>query len=295
MKWRRKQSSPNVQDRRGGGGGGGLGGLPMPMRAGAVSLPVLLLTVAVIVGLQLCGGGGFSVPGLDRLPQAPVSEGEPIPPGADPDANLVDFMEFVVDDVQAVWDQEFRQAGEQYEFADLVLFEEGVDTGCGQASSEVGPFYCPADRQVYIDLDFFRELNRRFGAPGDFAQAYVIAHEYGHHVQNLLGISGEVQRQQQANPDQANELSIRIELQADCLAGVWGYTTQERGILERGDLQEGLTAAAAVGDDRIQKQATGTTNPETWTHGSSEQRQEWFSKGFETGDPDACDTFSGDI
>jgi predicted metalloprotease len=293
MRWRRKQQSPNVIDRRGGGGLGGLSGLPI--RAGAMSLPVLVLVLAVVFGLQLCGGSGFSIPGLDQLPQAPLSEGEPIPPEADPDASLVDFMEFVVDDVQAVWDRQFRQAGEQYEFANLILFEQGVQTGCGGASSDVGPFYCPADRQVYIDLDFFRELSRRFGAPGDFAQAYVIAHEYGHHVQNLLGISDEVRRQQQANPDQANELSIRIELQADCLAGVWGYTTQQRRILERGDLQEGLRAAAAVGDDRIQKQATGTTNPETWTHGSSEQRQEWFLKGFETGDPDACDTFSGGI
>jgi uncharacterized protein len=294
MKWRRKQRSPNVIDRRGAGGPGGVGGFPIPIRAGAISLPVLILIIAVIFGLQLCGGGGFSVPGLD-LPQAPLSEGEPIPPEADPDANLVDFVEFVVDDVQAVWDRQFRQAQEEYVFADLILFEQGVETQCGVASSEVGPFYCPADQRVYIDLDFFRELNRRFGAPGDFAQAYVIAHEYGHHVQNLLGISDEVTRLQQANPDQANELSIRIELQADCLAGVWGYTTQERGILSPGDLQEGLTAAAAVGDDRIQKQASGTTNPETWTHGSSEQRQEWFSKGFETGDPDACDTFNADI
>jgi predicted metalloprotease len=289
MRWRKKQSSPNVIDRR--GASGGIGGLPI--RAGAVGLPALLLIVAVVVGLQLCGGAGFDIPGLD-LPQAPV-QGESIPPEADPDANLVNFVEFVVDDVQAVWDSQFRRAGDQYEFANLVLFEQGVDTGCGPAGSDVGPFYCPADSQVYIDLDFFRELSRRFGAPGDFAQAYVIAHEYGHHVQNLLGISDEVGRQQQANPDQANDLSVRLELQADCLAGVWGYTTQERGILHPGDLQEGLDAAAAVGDDRIQKQATGTTNPETWTHGSSEQRQEWFSKGFETGDPDACNTFSGDL
>jgi predicted metalloprotease len=283
-----------VIDRRGGGGLGGRSGFPVPIRAGAVSLPVLILVFAVIFGLQLCGGGGFSIPGVD-LPQAPLSEGEPIPREADPDAGLVDFVEFVVDDVQTVWDRQFRQVGEQYEFANLILFEEATQTGCGAAGSDVGPFYCPADRQVYIDLDFFRELSRRFGAPGDFAQAYVIAHEYGHHVQNLLGISGEVRRQQQADPDQANELSIRIELQADCLAGVWGYTTQRRGILDPGDLQEGLRAAAAIGDDRIQKQATGTTNPETWTHGSSEQRQEWFLKGFETGDPDACDTFSGGI
>jgi predicted metalloprotease len=293
MRWRKKQSSPNVIDRRGSPGAGGIGGLPIPMRAGAVSLPVLILIVAVVIGLQMCGGAAFDIPGLD-LPQAPV-QGESIPPEADPDADLVNFVEFVVDDVQTVWDSQFRRAGDQYEFADLILFEQGVDTGCGPASSDVGPFYCPADSQVYIDLDFFRELRRRFGAPGDFAQAYVIAHEYGHHVQNLLGISDEVNRLQQADPDQANELSIRMELQADCLAGVWGYTTQERGILEPGDLQEGLGAAAAVGDDRIQGQATGTTNPETWTHGSSEQRQEWFSKGFETGDPDSCNTFSGDV
>jgi predicted metalloprotease len=276
-------------------GAGGFGRLGFPAGLGKAGLPVILVgLVAYLLVTFLGGGGGFDVPGLDALPRAPV-RGEGTPAGVDPDAELVDFVSFVLDDVQATWQAEFRRAGETYRPAQLVLFEQSTQTGCGFATSEVGPFYCPASATVYVDLDFFRELRRRFGAPGDFAQAYVIAHELGHHVQNLLGINDEVRRLQQQDPDQANELSIRLELQADCLAGVWGYTTGQRGLLEPGDLQEGLGAAAAVGDDRIQKQATGTTNPETWTHGSSEQRTTWFSEGFETGDPDRCDTFSADL
>nr|MBA3244675.1 neutral zinc metallopeptidase [Actinomycetota bacterium] len=157
------------------------------------------------------------------------------------------------------------------------------------------PFYCPADKHVYIDLGFFRELQSRFGARGDFAQAYVIAHEFGHHVQNVLGVSADVRQQQQEDPDGANELSIKLELQADCLAGVWGHSAQQEGLLQPGDVEEGLNAAAAVGDDRIQQKSGRGVNPESWTHGSSEQRMAWFQKGFEKGDPSACDTFKGDI
>jgi hypothetical protein len=174
----------------------------------------------------------------------------------------------------------------------MVLFREAVRSACGIAGSATGPFYCPGDAKVYLDLSFFDELRRRFGAPGDFAQAYVIAHEVGHHVQNLLGIEREVRRLQADRPDAANDLSVRMELQADCLAGVWGHSTAQRGILEEGDVEEGLNAAAAIGDDRIQRQMQGYVQPESFTHGSSQQRVEWFRKGLSTGDPDACDTFS---
>ncbi|MGH9185645.1 MAG: KPN_02809 family neutral zinc metallopeptidase, partial [Acidimicrobiales bacterium] len=186
----------------------------------------------------------------------------------------------------------------QYDVTQLTLFEGSTVTDCGPASSSVGPFYCPADAHVFIDLGFFRELATRFEAPGDFAQAYVIAHEFGHHVQNLLGTSGQVHDAQQANAENANELSIRLELQADCYAGAWGNSVKTGDVdagdvvLEEGDVGEGIAAATAVGDDRLQREATGRINQETWTHGSSEQRVHWFNVGFESGDPDDCDTFS---
>jgi predicted metalloprotease len=174
----------------------------------------------------------------------------------------------------------------------VVVFRGVLPSRCGPASPETGPFYCTLDRRVYLELGFFRQLARRFNAPGDFAQAYVIAHELGHHVQNLMGVTAQVNAAMQEGLEPPNVLSIRMELQADCLAGVWGHSTYERGMLERGDLQEGLRAAAAVGDDRIQKSTTGRIDPETWTHGSSEQRLSWFLRGFESGTPEACDTFS---
>ena len=171
----------------------------------------------------------------------------------------------------------------------------GVDTGCGTGSAATGPFYCPADQKIYLDLGFFRQLAQRFRAPGDFAQAYVVAHEYGHHIQTITGISGQVEQASQENPEQRNALSVRVELQADCLAGVWAHSTFERGLLEQGDLEEGLTAAASVGDDRIQAETTGRISPETFTHGTAEQRAGWFKRGFDQGDASACDTFSNDI
>jgi predicted metalloprotease len=315
MKWRRGGRSGNVI--RGGGGGGfgrgglgggggfgrgggfGGGGFPIPMGrrggcGGGLGILVILVIFLFQSGILGGGGGGFSGPGIDPFPQ--VAGG----PGADPlpaaeEQELTDFVEFVVDDVQDSWARNFAEADLQYEPTQLVLFRGQVQSGCGGATSETGPFYCPADRRVYLDLTFFRELQQRFGAPGDFAQAYVIAHEFGHHVQNILGISDDVRRGQQENPDEANELSVRLELQADCFAGVWGYTTYERRILETGDLEEGLAAAAAIGDDRLQREATGTVSPDTWTHGSSEQRVAWFRRGFESGDPNSCDTFSADL
>ena len=183
------------------------------------------------------------------------------------------------------------QMGAQYQDARLVLFRDATETACGYGQAATGPFYCPGDGKVYIDLGFFQELRDRFRAPGDFAQAYVLAHEIGHHVQNLLGTSGQVHRAQQQNQGNANALSVALELQADCYAGVWGNTAAQQGILDAGDVEEGLGAAAAVGDDRLQKMSTGRVSPESWTHGSSTQRMQWFRRGFEGGDPRQCDTF----
>ena len=265
------------------GRGAGIGG-----GAGLIGLIIALLFGGNVLGGG--GDGGFGIPGMEQFPATPEARARERSPNApDPDAELVAFVEFVVDHVQDTWTDQFRRAGRTYRPTTLVLFEQAVSTGCGNAGSDTGPFYCPADLKVYIDLGFFRELASRFEAPGDFAQAYVIAHEFGHHVQNLLGVSDDVRQAQQRRPDDANELSIRLELQADCLAGVWGRAAQD--LLEPGDIEEGLNAAASVGDDRIQREATGRVNRETWTHGSSAQRQEWFRNGFDTGDLNDCDTF----
>ncbi|MFI5026514.1 MAG: neutral zinc metallopeptidase, partial [Solirubrobacterales bacterium] len=243
------------------------------------------------------GGGGFDVPGpSSAFPQVPqTGSGQDSVPQSPSEDKEVQFVSFVLDDAQGFWKQQFAAAGKPYQQAKLVLFRNQVNSGCGLASSDTGPFYCPLDQKVYIDLGFFDELNRRFKAPGDFAQAYVLAHEIGHHVQQQLGIEGKVRQQSQDNPGDANALSVRLELQADCFAGVWARSTYDRGILESGDLQEGLTAAAAVGDDRIQQQAQGRIDPESFTHGTSKQRAHWLQTGFDSGKLESCDTFSGDI
>jgi len=205
----------------------------------------------------------------------------------------VQFVSFVLDDVQRAWQNLLpAQAGRQYRHAKLVLFRDSIESGCGQAASSTGPFYCPDDEKVYLDLGFFEELKHRFGAPGEFAQAYVIAHEIGHHVQKLLGIEGKVQRMRQSDPAEANPLSVRLELQADCFAGVWAKSTEQRKIIDQNDIEEGLRAAASVGDDRLQRMATGHVSPEKFTHGSSRQRAEWFQNGLNSGQISACDTFS---
>ena len=278
---------------------GGMGGLPIPIGAkgglGGIGLIIAIVVLLLNSGTLGGGGGGYSVPSLPPIEQMPGAQGGGIPASEDPDRDLVEFVEFVVDDIQDSWARAFAAGGQKYESTKLALFSGATQSGCGAASSSTGPFYCPADRKVYLDLEFFRELRDRFGAPGDFAQAYVIAHEFGHHVQNLIGVSEDVRREQQAHPDQANELSVRLELQADCLAGVWAHSAFEENLLEPGDIEEGLGAAAAVGDDRIQQQATGQIDRESWTHGSSEQRTTWFRKGFDSGSSGACDTFEGDI
>lgn len=298
--------SDNLRDQRGqsvgGIGGGGVSPgmialLPLLMKGGSPIMIVVLLALFVLP--QMCSSsGGFG--GIDAGPQnfpgvQEAQPGESLPPASAEEEALVDFVSFVLDDLQAMWTGTFADAGRQYEDAELVLFEDTVRSGCGAQSSQTGPFYCPADQSVYLDLSFFRELQSRFDAPGDFAQAYVIAHEIGHHVQFLLGTSEEVQREAQRNPDDANELSVRQELQADCFAGVWAFSTFERGLLEDGDLEEGLAAASGVGDDRIQRETTGRVNPDSFTHGTSAQRQKWFQRGYDSGDPSRCDTFSGGI
>jgi uncharacterized protein len=282
-------------ERASGGRGAGGGGLPIPMGKGGGIIGIIVVLAVLILGGRSVtggdgGGGGFGLPDvLNGMPAAAPAEGQPLPSAPSEEEA---FAGFVLDDVQATWADLFQQAGRQYNPAVMQVFEGGVQTACGGASSAVGPFYCPADRQVYLDFSFWRELSQRFGAPGDFAQAYVIAHEVGHHVQNELGIDDQVRQAAQQDPDATNELSVRQELQADCFAGVWGHSTYQRGILEDGDLEEGLNAAAAVGDDRL---TGGQASPDSFTHGTSEQRSEWFQRGFDSGNPEDCDTFSGDI
>lgn len=273
------------------GGRSGLGGLPVPV-GGGVGIAVLL--IVVFFAFQLCAGGGFDVPGVPDLGGAEQAPGGVSGPAQD--GTVVEFVDAVFDDIQVTWDQDiFGPAGRQYRDTSLVLFTQGTESGCGFASSATGPFYCPADGLVYLDLGFFRELDRSFDAPGDFAQAYILAHEVGHHIQTLLGTNAAVQRESRDNPSERNELSVRLELQADCFAGVWAASVYARGVLVPGDIDEGLRAAEAVGDDRIQERTQGRIDPESFTHGTSEQRSRWFRTGFESGDPNACDTFSGDI
>ena len=282
MRWEGHRESENVEDRRGRG--------PIARRGAAIGGGGLLLALlfALITGrnpMEFIDAGG-----------GPVDQGAPYDGGPQgstgaPGDEAGKFASVILGSTEDVWNQVFQKMGRRYEAPTLVLFENEVESACGYTTSAVGPFYCGADRQVYIDLSFYRDLAQRFGAPGDFAQAYVLAHEIGHHVQNLLGIERKVRQAQQQDPSQQNELSVRMELQADCFAGVWGAAFQRKGGLEQGDLEEGMRAAAAVGDDRIQKMSQGYVNPEGFTHGTSEQRQRWFNQGFRTGDPKQCDTF----
>jgi predicted metalloprotease len=285
------RGSQNVEDREGmpAGGGGRLpgGGLKLG-GAGLIAVVVLSLIMGqnpldVLVSLQ---GEG--------MPGAPVEsqQGQRVDPSAPHRDENKEFVVRVLGDTEDTWTRLLGQAGGEYRAPKLVLFRGRVESACGLASSAVGPFYCPPDSQVYLDTTFFQELRDRFGAPGDFARAYVIAHEIGHHVQNLLGISEQVHRQRaRASQTAANQLSVRQELQADCLAGVWGHYARQRNLLEPGDLEAGLTAAAAIGDDRLQRQAQGEVRPESFTHGSSQQRVRWFRTGFDSGDVNQCNTF----
>jgi len=280
MRWTPGERSRNLEDRRAFGGRG-------VMVGGGIGLGGLL----VLVALSLLTGRDFVGPVTQGAPSSQVAEPGQLETTPE-EEKLVDFVSFVLDDAQATWAKVFSSMGRQYEDAHLVLFRDAVESACGVAQSATGPFYCPLDRKVYIDLGFYRELQERFGAEGgDFAQAYVITHELGHHVQNLLGIASEVRQAQESRPRQANQLSVAMELQADCLAGVWGHSTAQRKILDQGDVEEALNAAAAIGDDRIQRMTRGSVAPDSFTHGSSEQRVTWFRRGLESGDVNACDTF----
>lgn len=282
MRWRGRRASNRVEDRR---GRGPIGRRGVGLGCGGV---VLVLLFAMLTGqdpLQLLEVIGSGPPSVSTEPPP----GPGVSPGGGQDAQKA-FVSVVLADTEDIWTQLFANMGRRYELPALVLFSGAVPSACGYNSSAVGPFYCPADRKVYIDLAFFEQLHRQFGAPGDFAQAYVLAHEVGHHVQNLLGISDQVHRlRQRVSQTEGNALSVRLELQADCLAGVFGY--HNRRHLEPGDVEEGLRAAAAIGDDLIQRRSGGYVHPESWTHGSSEQRMRWFRRGLESGDPDVCDTF----
>jgi uncharacterized protein len=287
MRWTPGGTSGDIEDRRdqsGGGGGFGFGG----MRLGLGGILVLLVLSLLFKQnfFALLGGGGAASPGSAAVSQPDAAKDEAEKP-------LVQFVSFVLDDTQKTWEQLLpQQAGTPYRHAKLVLFRDATQSACGGAQSATGPFYCPGDEKVYIDLGFYDELKRRFGAPGEFAQAYVLAHEIGHHVQKLIGVESKARQFQSQNPSAANAVSVQVELQADCFAGVWAHTTQQRGLLEAGDVQSALGAASAVGDDHIQQMTRGRVQPETFTHGSSEQRMSWFNKGLNSGSISACNTFA---
>jgi hypothetical protein len=283
MRWSAGDRS-NVEDERGSSGGGFRA---VPLGIGGFIVVALLSMYTGVDFFTLLGGGGGptsnSVGTSGGVTSTPAEE------------KMVDFVDAVMADAQQTWE---GILGNEYQPTKVVLFRDQIDTACGFAQSATGPFYCPGDRKVYLDLGFYDELQRRFGAPGDFAQAYVLAHELGHHVQRLTGTEGRVRQAQQAEPGRVNELSVRLELQADCYAGVWGHTAAQPGRaakgqveLDPGDVEEGLHAAAAIGDDRLQRLATGRVMPDKFTHGSSEQRVTWFKRGLDTGDPQQCNTF----
>jgi predicted metalloprotease len=284
MRWRSRKTSRNVEDRRGqrmrpGMAGGGIGAI-----------------VIVLLALYF---------GVDPQPFLQVMQETAAPtnqPGSELQVDaqndpLAEFVSVVLADTEDTWNVLFRQLGRQYEEPRLVLFTGMTQSSCGLGQAAMGPFYCPADKKVYIDLSFYRDLRDRFRAPGDFAQAYVIAHEVGHHVQNLLGISGQVQQlRQRATRSESNALSVRLELQADCLAGIWAHEADRlRSVLEQGDVEEGLNAASAIGDDRLQRQSQGRVSPDSFTHGSSAQRVQWFRQGLGSGDLESCDTFNSSV
>ena len=276
MRWESGRRSENIEDRRGMRMPGGLAG-------GGIGVVVIAL-IAMFFGVDP------SVILQDAGSPQPSQTGAPVDPAGD---RVKDFVSVVLADTEDTWSEIFRRGGAQYEVPRLVLFSGAVQSACGFAQAAVGPFYCSGDRKVYLDLDFFQTLEKRLGAKGDFAQAYVIAHEIGHHVQNQLGISSKVaQAGERRGKEQANRLSVRQELQADCFAGIWAnHANRSRQVLEAGDVEEGLNAASAIGDDKLQMQARGYVAPESFTHGSSEQRVAWFRRGLESGELSACDTF----
>jgi predicted metalloprotease len=294
MKWTPGGESQDVEDRRddtGGGGGGGFQFGGMHIGIGGAIVLLILSFVFKTNFFALLSGGGTSAP----APSAVSDPNQPRGTSARDQSEkpLVQFVSFVLDDTQKTWTNILpQQSDKTYRHAKLVLFRDSIQSGCGGADAATGPFYCPQDEKVYIDLGFYDELKQRFGAPGEFAQAYVLAHEIGHHVQKILGIEAQEQQMVQQNPRMRNALSVKMELQADCYAGIWANNTQQRGLLEKGDVESALGAAAAVGDDRLQKMATGHVSPDSFTHGTSEQRMTWFRKGLDSGQISACNTFA---
>ncbi|ESR26915.1 KPN_02809 family neutral zinc metallopeptidase [Lutibaculum baratangense] len=291
MRWRGRRGSANVEDRRGRGGFGRMagGGMRIPVGRGGVG-GLGFIAVVLVVSMLL---------GVNPLALLEGLDGGPQPPGqtrtTEAQDELSQFASVVLADTEDTWNRIFERMGEDYPEPTLVLFSGAVASACGSASSAVGPFYCGGDQRLYLDLDFFSELRRRFEAPGDFAQAYVIAHEVGHHVQNVLGILGRYQEVRRGlSESDANALSVRVELQADCFAGVWAHDTQQKGLLEEGDIDEALNAAAQIGDDAIQERTRGYVVPDSFNHGTSEQRARWFRTGLEQGSLDACDTFEAE-
>jgi hypothetical protein len=283
MRWEFGRKSSNVEDRRGGGVSG-------PLVGGGIGTIVLAVIVALLGG----DPGAVLQQGQEQVPSDRTSSQSPRTQSTAANDRMADFVSVVLADTEDTWGTLFRQNGENYVEPKLVLFSNSVQSACGSANSAVGPFYCPADQKVYIDLSFYQDLKYKLNAPGDFAQAYVIAHEVGHHVQNLMGISSKVRTlQRQASRAEANQLSVRLELQADCFAGIWAHhANRSRQILEAGDIEEALNAASSIGDDRLQSQSTGRVVPDSFTHGSSAQRVRWFKQGIQTGDPAQCNTFA---
>ncbi len=284
MRWTPGGESRNIEDRR---GSGGMGMAPMGIGGG-----IVLLVLSLIFGRDFVSGSGSGTRNqVGQTGSAPGEVAQPVQTAEE--AKEVQFVSFVLDTAQATWSKLLpSEMGVPWQNAKLVLFRDATPTGCGVGQTAMGPFYCPVDEKIYIDLAFYDELRDRFGAPGEFAQAYVLTHELGHHVQHLLGTDVQVRRAQRANPQLANQLSVRLELQADCYAGIWAHQTQDEQILEPGDIEAGINAAAAVGDDRIERRMNGHVDADTFTHGSSAQRVQWFTRGFQNGDPKDCDTFT---
>ncbi|QQR39970.1 KPN_02809 family neutral zinc metallopeptidase [Devosia rhizoryzae] len=312
MKWQGRERSSNVEDRRGarrGGLGGGLGGLGGLGRGGGIRLPTggggrrggisSIIGIVIVLGIiwfatgtnpidVLTGGSSSSAPTSSNASSRQLpAQGED---------ELADFVGVVVKETEDLWSEQFAASGEDYPEPRVVLFTDAVNTGCGAADSSTGPFYCPEDQQVYIDLSFYDQLHQQFGAPGDFAQAYVLAHEVGHHVQNLTGVLPEFnQARQSMSQEEANAYSVRVELQADCYAGVWANYAGQQNLLDNGDIEEALNAANQIGDDTLQERMQGYAVPKTFNHGTSAQRKSWFERGYQSGDPGDCDTFSGSV
>jgi len=304
MKWQGRERSSNIEDRRSQGGMGGFGG-PSLGRSGPIRIPMGggsrggiggVIGIVVLLGIIWVVTGQNPLDSLTGGSSAPTSSASSRQIPTEGEDELVDFVGVVVKETEDLWTEVFANAGETYPKPPVVLFSGQTNSGCGVADARTGPFYCPEDSKVYIDLSFYDQLHQQFGAPGDFAQAYVLAHEVGHHVQNLTGVLPEFnQRRQSMSEEQANAYSVRVELQADCYAGVWANYAGQQNLLDNGDIEEALNAANQIGDDTLQKRMQGYAVPKTFNHGTSAQRKNWFERGYESGDPNDCDTFSGNV